>query len=627
MVEVDLRRHTAEMVVSDLRPDGAVELVARLAEQDERLAGFGTEVGREATMHVVDHAEHTDDRRGQDRRRPRLVVETDVAARDRNPELTAPVGQPVHGLLELPHHRRVLRRTEVEAVRHRAGGCTRRRHVAIGLGQRELRTPVRIEERVAPRSVGGQSDSATGLFVDPDHSGVGMLCEHGIAAHVPVVLIGDELAAAERGRLEHVEQGLTQLVGSRRTLQGLRGRLDHTVLPVGAGDRTLVDRTLVRDGPRRDVDDGLTVPRDHQVVAVGDLADHGGEHVPLAAHGEEGVDILRRDDRAHAFLRLAGEHLRGRHPHRAHRNLLELDLHAAVAGRCQFRCGTRKSGTAEILDADDKPSVIELETALDEHLLGERIAHLNARQLLAIGAGLAGVVKGLRGEHRHTADAVESGASTEQDDLVPGARREGQLQVLGAQRTRTQGVDQGVAGIAGVEDRFATDVGQPERVAVAADTADHAVEHTARVGGVGLTEAELVHHRDRAGTHGHDVADDAADTGRCALIRLDVAGMVVRLDLERDGPAVADVDDARVLADPREHARPHFLGGGLTEVAQMHLRRLVAAVLRPHHRVHGEFGIGGSAPEDLLDPLVLVVLESELLVGLGLIGALDCPFD
>ena len=61
-------------------------------------------------------------------------------------------------------------------------------------------------------------------------------------------------------------------------------------------------------------------------------------------------------------------------------------------------------------------------------------------------------------------------------------------------------------------------------------------------------EAERIHHRDGPRAHGEDVAQDAADAGGRALERLDEAGVIVRFDLERDGPAVADVDDAGVLA-------------------------------------------------------------------------------
>ena len=144
--------------------------------------------------------------------------------------------------------------------------------------------------------------------------------------------------------------------------------------------------------------------------------------------------------------------------------------------------------------------------------------------------------------------------------------------------------------------------------------------HAAGVGRVGRAEPQLVHHRDRPGAHRHDVADDAADAGGRALVRLDVGRVVVRLDLEGGRPAVADVDDAGVLADARQHRRPHRLGGGLAEVAQVHLRGLVGAVLAPHHRVHRQLGVGGPTAEDLADPLVLVVLEAEFAERLRLVG-------
>src|SRR2546426_1698840 len=49
-----------------------------------------------------------------------------------------------------------------------------------------------------------------------------------------------------------------------------------------------------------------------------------------------------------------------------------------------------------------------------------------------------------------------------------------------------------------------------------------------------------------------DVPQDPADTGGGALERLDERWVVVALDLEDDGPAVADVDRPRVLAGRSE---------------------------------------------------------------------------
>src|SRR5690606_42030014 len=56
----------------------------------------------------------------------------------------------------------------------------------------------------------------------------------------------------------------------------------------------------------------------------------------------------------------------------------------------------------------------------------------------------------------------------------------------------------------------------------------------------------------------------------------------------------------------------HRRRGLLAELPQVDLGRLVRAVLGPHHRVHGELGGRGAAPEDVTDPLVLVGLEAQL---------------
>ena len=80
------------------------------------------------------------------------------------------------------------------------------------------------------------------------------------------------------------------------------------------------------------------------------------------------------------------------------------------------------------------------------------------------------------------------------------------------------------------------------------------------------TEAQRIHHGDGARTHRKDVAQDAADSGGRALVRLDRGGVVVALDAHRDGEAVTDVDDAGALTGADEH--PRRLG---REPAQMHL--------------------------------------------------------
>src|SRR5699024_4204336 len=127
-------------------------------------------------------------------------------------------------------------------------------------------------------------------------------------------------------------------------------------------------------------------------------------------------------------------------------------------------------------------------------------------------------------------------------------------------------IDQGRAQIDGVEDGLASDVRQTQRDYVVADAGDDTVDSASGVRVVDGTEAQLVHHCDRAGAHGDDVADDAAHAGGRALVGFDIAGVVVGLDLECHGPTVADVDDYCVLTDAHQQVLLHVLGDFFTEL-------------------------------------------------------------
>ena len=78
------------------------------------------------------------------------------------------------------------------------------------------------------------------------------------------------------------------------------------------------------------------------------------------------------------------------------------------------------------------------------------------------------------------------------------------------------------------------------------------------------------------------------------------------LDLERDRLAVAEVDDARVLARALEDARR--VG---REALQQERRVLVPAVLRPEEREDGELEVVRLALEQLLDTVEFPVGQSE----------------
>ena len=119
-------------------------------------------------------------------------------------------------------------------------------------------------------------------------------------------------------------------------------------------------------------------------------------------------------------------------------------------------------------------------------------------------------------------------------------------------------------------------------------------------GCVERAEADGVHRGDGARAHREDVAEDAADAGGRALKRLDEGGVVVRLDLEGGAPAVADVHDAGVLARRDDDALARR-----RKSLEVYARRLVRAVLRPHHGEDAELDEGRLAPEQLLDALEL----------------------
>src|SRR5260370_30516081 len=112
-------------------------------------------------------------------------------------------------------------------------------------------------------------------------------------------------------------------------------------------------------------------------------------------------------------------------------------------------------------------------------------------------------------------------------------------------------VEAGVVGVALVEIDRAAKGGGAEGVPVAADAGDDAVEVMARTWQ--WAEAQRVEQGDGPCSHRDDVADDAADPGRRALVGLDGGGMVVRFDLEHRGPARPYLDRSRILARSLQH--------------------------------------------------------------------------
>jgi hypothetical protein len=247
---------------------------------------------------------------------------------------------------------------------------------------------------------------------------------------------------------------------------------------------------------------------------------------------------------------------------------------------------------AAILQRLDEATLDELERRLDQLLARERVADLDGWALVGIAFAEFGA-----GEHGGTANPVAARRRAEEHDVRADRRRARARHAVCGKQADAHRVHEAVAAVRLVEHGFAADRCDADAVAVMADARDCAVEVV-----IGRAEAEPVEQRDRPRAHCDDVPQDPADACCRSLKRLDGRRMVVRLHLERDGFASAEVEDARVFAGTLEHAVP--VGG---QSLQEGGRVLVAAVLRPEQRKDGKLEVVRLALEQLLDALELFV--------------------
>ena len=372
---------------------------------------------------------------------------------------------------------------------------------------------------------------------------------HGVGHDLAVVLLVDPLARAVVGardqRLERVDAVDLRHVGQR--CGGL-----------GRHPGAVVFRRRGRQARQRHVGLYLAVVHDEEAVFLDGLADDGEVEVPLV-EDRLGLGLLRGiEHHEHALLALRQHHLVGGHVLFALRHLLEVepDAEAALVAHLHGRAGETRG--AHVLDRDHGAGLHQLEAGLHQALLGEGVADLNGGTLL-----LDGLVELGRG-HGRTADAVTAGLRAEVHDRASDARSRRVEDLVAVREARREGVHQAVAVVGGVEANLAARGRHAEAVAIAAHAFDHTVHEATGLGVVLLAEAQRVHRRDRARTHGEDVTQDAADAGRRTLVGLDVGGVVVALHLEDHRLAVADVHHARILARAADDLRA--LGGQALEV-------------------------------------------------------------
>ena len=183
---------------------------------------------------------------------------------------------------------------------------------------------------------------------------------------------------------------------------------------------------------------------------------------------------------------------------------------------------------------------------------------VNGSPTCTVGRFSSRFVVELGRRHGGAVDAVAAGLGADVDDGQADALGRRVEDLVGAREADAHGVDQDVVVVALVEVGLAADRRHADAIAVAADAGDDAVDEVARLGMVGRAEAQRVQVGDGARAHGEHVAHDAADAGRRALVGLDVARVVVALHLEDDAVAVAEVDDAGVLAGALDHLRARW---------------------------------------------------------------------
>jgi hypothetical protein len=351
---------------------------------------------------------------------------------------------------------------------------------------------------------------------------------------------------------------------------------------------------------------------DDDAAGVGEVADHREVQFPL---GEDGLGQgfpPGLEDHEHALLALGEHHLVGGHAFFALGDVVqrEVHAHAALAGHLDTRAG--EAGGAHVLDGDDGVGGHQLQAGLDEEFFREGVADLD-------GGALFFRVRGeFRGGHGGAVDAVPAGLGADIDHGVADAGGGGGEDAVGLGDADRHRVDQGVAVVGGVEVDLSAHGRDADAVAVAADAADHAVDHLLHPRRVRGAEAQGVEVGDGPRAHGEDIPQDAADPGGSAVVGFDPGRVVVGFHLEDGGQAIPDGDDAGILA--RALDDPGGLGG---EFLQPDAAGFVGAVFRPHHGEHAELGERGGAAEDGEAAVVFVRLQAEFGGELGGTGGVE----
>src|SRR5262245_58636400 len=194
---------------------------------------------------------------------------------------------------------------------------------------------------------------------------------------------------------------------------------------------------------------------------------------------------------------------------------------------------------------------------------------------------------------------ISSGFSSNINDWIADSMRAAIKDFVFFEDSKSEGIDQWVLGIAIGKDDFTADGWDPKTVSVECNSADHALDDVPVLRTAQRSESKAVHCGYRPRSHRENIAQDAADARGRPLERFDVGRVVVRLDLERDGQTVADIDDAGIFSRSLQNSRAFG-----RQPSQVYTRAFVAAVLAPHHAENAELREVWRAFEDSYNLLI-----------------------
>ena len=211
-----------------------------------------------------------------------------------------------------------------------------------------------------------------------------------------------------------------------------------------------------------------------QHAVGGDAADLDGVESPFAEDAKDFGFAAALGDEQHAFLRFAEHDFVRGHARFALRHAIQFDFNSHAATRSHLAGGAGESGSAHVLNSDDRSGGHGFETGLEQELLEKRIAHLDVGPLpLRLLCELRG------GQQRGAVNAVAPGLGADVDDRIAFAASAGEEQLIFRSDSQGQNIDQRIPGIARLELHFAADRGNAETIAVKGDAANHAIHQSA----------------------------------------------------------------------------------------------------------------------------------------------------